>query len=121
MLRATYDWLPGAELGPGAVEAGECDRCGERPRVVPLCGPSGYRAVCAACAALVGERGWCDGHREDGATARAWAASLPPEWATVVRLWWVATGEVRLDPALLALETVPPPVRATLGGGLDTA
>lgn len=117
VLRATYAWVPGTELGPGAVEAGECDRCGERPRVVPLCGPTAYRAVCADCVAAVGERGWCDGHRHDGATAIAWAGTLPAEWAAVVRLWWIATGEVRLDPSLVALEGLPPRVRAALPAG----
>jgi hypothetical protein len=116
VLLERYAWLPGDTLGPGAVEAGECDRCGEAPRVVPLCGPTSYRAVCAPCATAVGTRGWCDGHADDAAAAREWADRLPPEWATVVRLWWVATGEVRLDPAMLALDVLPVEVRAELGG-----
>ena len=48
---------------------------------------------------------------------RAWARTLPPEWPTVVRLWWVATGEVRPDDAWVraARAEVPERVRATLG------
>lgn len=54
-------------------------------------------SLCAACAVEVGEDAWCEGHRDDGARHRRWAAALPAEWPTVTRLWWVATGEVRVD------------------------
>lgn len=96
-LRQTYPWVADAEVGPAAVEAGECDRCARRPRCVPTCGPVAWAALCATCAVEVGEDGWCDGHRDEGAAHRAWAEHLPAAWPTVVRLWWVATGEVRPD------------------------
>lgn len=75
-----------------------------------------WTALCAACAVEVGADGWCDGHAEGGARARRWAASLPPEWATVTRLWWVATGEARLDAAWLqvARAELPPEVVGAL-------
>lgn len=47
-------------------------------------------------------RAWCDGHAEDGAHRLAQLAALPAEADTVARLWWVATGEVRLAPAATA-------------------
>lgn len=100
-LVARHPWLEATDVGPLAVEAGECDRCGDAPRLVPLCGPVPHRAVCRDCALALGADGWCDGHAEDGAAARAWAADLPGGWSDVTRLWWVATGEVRLDPELL--------------------
>jgi hypothetical protein len=84
-------------VGPQAVEAGPCDRCGQQPRLLPTCGPSGGVAVCRGCAAALGDDGWCAGHREEGAAARAWAATLPDRWAELVTWWWVATGEVRPD------------------------
>lgn len=98
-LRASYPWVTDGEAGPRAVEAGECDRCARRPRCVPTCGPTAWTALCADCAVAVGEDGWCDGHHDQGLALRDWARSLPPEWPTVVRLWWVATGEVRVDQA----------------------
>lgn len=92
-------WLARTDVGPQAVEAGPCDRCGEAPRLLPTCGPSGASAVCRDCARQLDVDGWCDGHREEGATARAWAEGLPARWADLVTLWWVATGEVRVDAA----------------------
>jgi hypothetical protein len=100
-LVARHPWIDSPDVGPRAVEAGECDRCGGAPRLVPLCGPVGFRAVCRDCALALADDGWCEGHAEEGAAARAWARSLPDDWADVTRLWWVATGEVRLDPDLL--------------------
>lgn len=94
-------WLDATEVGPRAVDAGPCDRCGNAPRLLPTCGPSVAGAVCRDCAEVLGEAGWCDGHIEDGREARAWARHLPDRWADAVTLWWVATGEVRLDPTMV--------------------
>lgn len=84
-------------MGPRSVTAGECDRCGAEPRVVATCGPVPWRSLGRRCAADVGTDAWCEGHREDGERHLAWLARLPDEADAVVRLWWVATGEVRLD------------------------
>lgn len=100
-LAAAYPWVTDTDVGPRSVEAGECDRCGRQPRLVPTCGPVAWTALCGSCAVDVGEDSWCDGHRDDGATHRAWARTLPDEWPTVTRLWWVATGEIVPDAAWL--------------------
>lgn len=115
-LVASYPWVTDTEVGPHAVEAGECDRCARRPRCVPTCGPVAWTSLCATCAGEVGDDAWCDGHRDDGVAHRAWARALPPEWPTVVRLWWVATGELRVDAAWLAVvrTEVAATVRAAL-------
>jgi hypothetical protein len=89
-------WLDTDDVGPRAVDAGTCERCGEAPRLLPTCGPAAPDAVCRACAEEFGDEAWCTGHADEGRAARAWAAALPPRWADVVVLWWVATGEVRL-------------------------
>jgi hypothetical protein len=88
-------WLAAADVGPAAVDAGPCDRCGDLPRLLPTCGPAGADALCRDCALEVGEEGWCDGHQVEGAAARRWAEALPPSWAQTVTLWWYATGELR--------------------------
>lgn len=117
-LRRCYPWLGDTEVGPTAVEAGECDRCTLQPRCVPTCGPVAWTALCATCAVEVGDDAWCDGHRAEGAAHRDWARALPEGWPTVVRLWWVATGEVRADPDWLRLARadVVPEVQAALPG-----
>lgn len=117
-LRASYPWVTDTDVGPTAVEAGECDRCARRPRCVPTCGPVAWTALCATCAVEVGDDGWCDGHHDEGAAHRAWARQLPPTWPTVVRLWWVATGEVHVDEDWLRLarDDVSEAVRAALRG-----
>jgi hypothetical protein len=92
-------WLGRTDVGPQVVEAGPCDRCRESPRLLPTCGPSGAVAVCRDCARQLGDDGWCAGHQQDGAAARAWAEALPDRWADLVTLWWVATGEIRVDAA----------------------
>ncbi|MCC5947566.1 MAG: hypothetical protein JJT89_03840 [Nitriliruptoraceae bacterium] len=92
-------WLGATDVGPQAVDAGSCDRCDARPRLLPTCGPTGFAAVCRACADDLADDGWCDGHLEEGRDARRWAASLPERWPDVVIAWWVATGEVRLGDA----------------------
>lgn len=97
-MAEAYPWVTDPEVGPSSVEAGECDRCARRPRCVSTCGPVAWRALCATCVGEVGDdEGWCDGHVDDARRYQRWAADLPPEWPTVTRLWWVATGEVRVD------------------------
>jgi hypothetical protein len=112
-LRAAHPWLLAGQWGPQSVSAGECDRCGQAPRLLPTCGPVAWQALCRDCAADLGTDAWCDGHREEGIAALVWAADLPDDWDDVVRLWWIATGEVRLPPQEMgqsrALRTVSPP------------
>ena len=100
-LRRRYRWLDATDHGPAAVEAGECDGCGAEARLVEACGP-GPRYLGRRCALSRGRRAWCDGHAGEAESALTWLRGLPPEADQVARLWWVATGEVRLDPALLA-------------------
>ena len=117
-LLARYPWLATTDYGPQAVEAGECDACGAEARLVAPCGPPPpvvvRRAVGPAgrglgpdwglgrrCTLALGDEGWCGGHHAEGAQARSWLAGLPDEVDDVARLWWVATGEVRLDPDLV--------------------
>jgi len=109
-LLARYPWVGGTELGPQAVEAGECDVCGAEARLAAPCGPAppvlrgcagpGW-AVGRRCLEALADDIWCGGHSEEGEQARAWAGALPAEADDVARLWWVATGEVRMDPLLL--------------------
>jgi hypothetical protein len=94
-LRELAPWLDTDEVGPRAVDAGTCERCGQAPRLLPTCGPAVPDAVCRTCAEELGDEAWCEGHADEGRAARAWAAALPARWADVVVLWWVATGEVR--------------------------
>jgi hypothetical protein len=98
-LIARYPWIEHDDIGPRAVEAGECDRCGREARMVTTCGPTQWASLGRACVAEVGVQAWCDGHADD---ARAWLAllaGLPGEADAVARLWWVATGEVRTEVA----------------------
>lgn len=98
-LLARYPWIDHDDVGPRAVEAGECDRCDREARMVTTCGPSPWQALGRVCAGAIGDQAWCDGHADQG---RVWLdalAALPPEADTVARLWWVATGEVRVDSA----------------------
>lgn len=97
-----HPWLLDTDRGPRAVDAGECDRCGAEPRMVPTCGPIRWKALGRRCASEIGEDVWCDGHTEDGTTTLAWLAALPAVADDVARLWWVATGEVTLDPMVVA-------------------
>lgn len=98
-LLARHPWVDDVEVGPRAVEAGECDRCGAEARLVTTCGPTRWASLGRRCAAEVGDRAWCDGHADEGRRRLAHLDRLPPEADAVARLWWVATGEVRLDPA----------------------
>lgn len=101
-LRVRFPWLGATERGPRAVDAGECDRCGAEARLVPTCGPIAWAALGRRCTTELGEQAWCDGHGPEAAATLAWLAALPDVADVVARLWWVATGEVQLDPGLLA-------------------
>ncbi len=122
-LLATEPWLAETDRGPQAVEAGPCDRCGDRPRLLPTCGPDGSPGLCQGCAATIGTDAWCDGHLDEAHAALAWAASLPAHVDTAVTLWWVATGEVRLDDRTPVPDhpALPASVRDLLGGGSPDA
>lgn len=96
-----YPWLQSTDYGPRTVDAGECDRCGTEARLVETCGPVAWQHLGRDCAIELGHDAWCDGHHEHADDALAWLAALPPEADTVARIWWVATGEVTLDPDLL--------------------
>lgn len=106
-LTRRFPFLSDVEHGPASVAAGECDRCGEEPRMVQPCGPPPADlpgagpdwALGRRCALRAGVEGWCDGHEEEARAALAWLADLPPEADVAARLWWMATGEVRPDPA----------------------
>lgn len=113
-------WLGSHDLGPRAVDAGPCDACGDAPRVLPTCGPTGHAALCPACALSRGLEAWCHGHEDEGRVALAWAAALPDRWRDLVVLWWVASGEVRpgatsvpdTDGLPVAVSAALPPPRA---------
>jgi hypothetical protein len=106
-LLVRYPWLADLDHGPQSVEAGECDRCGAEARLLAPCGPPPGGAVGPdwalgrRCAAELGLDGGGDGHEDEAESALAWTAALPPEADDVARLWWVATGEVRVDPSII--------------------
>lgn len=112
-LSSAAPWLERTDAGPRAVDAGPCDRCEARPRLLPTCGPVAWRALCRACGLDVGLDGWCDGHEDDAGDLLAWAADLPPWWGDAVVLWWVSTGEVEGAPEALH-PGLPGPVRTAL-------
>lgn len=114
-LLAAHPWLAATAVGPQAVAAGECDHCGRRPRLLPTCGPVAWTALCRDCALAVGSEAWCEGHADEAATHLAWAAGLPADWETAARLWWVATGEVHLDPSHAVRPADLPPADADGG------
>ncbi len=106
-IRAAHPWVTSTELGPQAVSAGECDVCGEEARLVQPCGPPPPQgtgpdwALGRRCALDAGVEGWCDGHEEEALEALEWLQALPDDADRIARLWWLATGEVRPDPALV--------------------
>lgn len=102
LLAEHHPWLTDDTVGPAAVDAGECDACGAEARMVMVCGPGPDSFLGARCALARGTSAWCDGHEPEATAALQRLASLPPEADVLARLWWVATGEVRLDPALVA-------------------
>lgn len=117
VLAERYPFVRDPDVGPSAVDAGECDRCGRAPRVAPTCGPVAWEALCVGCATAVGDDGWCDGHRDDAVALRETMAAWPPEHETVARLWWVATGEIAVDTWLVdRAVALPDEVRALLPG-----
>lgn len=112
-LETAAPWVRHPDAGPQAVDAGQCDRCGNHPRVLPTCGPVQWRALCRACGLEVGTAAWCEGHARLARDLTAWARDLPPWWGDAVVLWWVATGEVATPPEQVA-PGLPAPVRAAL-------
>lgn len=112
-LSSAAPWLDRPDVGPRAVDAGQCDRCGQHPRLLPTCGPTRWRALCRDCGLEVGSDAWCDGHAAHGRQLLRWAGDLPAWWGDAVVLWWVATGEVAAPPATLR-PGLPEEVRATL-------
>ena len=102
LLARRYPWVVRTDLGPRSVEAGECDGCGAEARLVMTCGPGADVYLGRRCARARGEHAWCDGHHDDAEAALGWLVQLPEEADAVARLWWVATGEVTLDPDLVA-------------------
>ena len=101
-LTARFAWMAHPQLGPSAVEAGECDGCGAEPRLVQTCGPGPAIALGRRCALAAGDAAWCEGHRDEAAAALVFLAGLPDVADTVARMWWVATGEVALPPEAIA-------------------
>lgn len=117
-LATAAPWTRDAAFGPATVDAGDCDRCGRQPRLVATCGPQPWRLLCRDCLLDAGSAAFCDGHRDTATAAIAFATSLPADWATLTRLAWIATGELRADPDFLALaadELRTPAVMAVLG------
>ena len=101
-LKDRYPWVADADLGPCAVVAGECDACGREARLVATCGPVSARYVGRNCLVAGNSEWFCDGHFAEARVAAAWAQTLPAEADTVARVWWVATGEVKLSPPVAA-------------------
>ena len=101
-LLTRYPWPDATDHGPRSVEAGECDRCGAEARLVLTCGPGAVPSLGRRCATDAGTAAWCAGHVADAEAALSWLHDLPDEADDVARLWWVACGEIDVDPALLA-------------------
>lgn len=112
-LRATvtarHPWVTDPDVGPQTVEAGDCGRCGLEARLVATCGPQPWEALGRRCAAALGTAAWCAGHAPQAEELLRRLAALPADADRVARLWWVATGELRMaDP--------PPPRPSALRG-----
>ena len=102
LLRQAHPWVQDTDIGPAAVDAGECDRCGLEARMVVVCGPGAWISLGRQCARELGAEAWCEGHRDEAERALRGLLGLPAEADAIARLWWVATGEVRVDPELAA-------------------
>jgi hypothetical protein len=100
-LRARYPWVADSDWGPATVEAGECDGCGGEARLFQTCGPDAGQYLGRRCLNELGSQALCDGHAAEARAALAWVGNLPAQADLVARVWWVATGEVALDPAVL--------------------
>lgn len=118
-LTSRYPWLSDRRCGPGAVEAGECDRCGAEARLIATCGPGHEQYLGRRCLFASGEDAFCDGHGAQARAAVGWVRTLPEEADVVARLWWVATGEVRLpadEVNIAAVQLGLPAAVATVAG-----
>lgn len=100
-LSSAQPWLDDPEVGPLAVAAGTCDRCGDEPRLVAPCGPVPWQGLGRGCLLELGTEAFCPGHAADAEDLLDRARALPHDWATLVHLAWVASGEVRADTAFL--------------------
>lgn len=100
-----HPWLADDDLGPAAVDAGPCDRCDVEPRLVTPCGPVPWRGLCRDCVLEVGTAAFCAGHGDQADDLLVRARDLPATWATLVRMTWVARGEIRADRDFLAAAT----------------
>jgi len=101
-IQERYPWVAAAgDWGPAVVEAGDCDRCHAEARLLQTCGPGSEEFLGRGCLRALGAEAFCDGHADQAATALAWIETLPAEADLVARVWWVATGEVQLDPDLV--------------------
>lgn len=94
-LADVVPWLHDVVVGPTTVDAGVCGNCGVLPGIIPVCGPVSFQAVCASC--VTDSALFCDGHADVARYAATFSAALPANWAEIVVLWWVATGELKYD------------------------
>lgn len=99
MLATEAPWLIDGTVGPTTVDAQLCGRCRTDPGIVPVCGPVAFQAACPSCVTARDDL-FCDGHQDVAAYARTFSRALPANWREVVLLWWIATGELRVDAAL---------------------
>lgn len=95
-LTSHYPGVTRTDFGPAAVEAGECDECQAEARLVMTCGPGVGQYLGRRCLQRWGSDAFCPGHAAEAQAAAAWARTLPADIDLIARLWWVATGEVRL-------------------------
>lgn len=112
-------WTGAADTGPAAVDAGECDRCEVQPRWVATCGAQAWAHLCRDCLLDLGTEAFCAGHHDDAMAHVVAARALPDDWATITRLAWIATGEVRADDdwiRLVANQVHDRRVRAVVSG-----
>lgn len=94
-LSDAVPWLHDVTVGPATVDAGACGNCGVLPGIIGVCGPVAFQTVCASC--VTQSDLFCDGHADVARYAETFCSALPPNWAEIVVLWWVATGELKYD------------------------